>query len=57
MNPFRIVSSIALSNSHRFFSIPLNDVSGSELLFTIPIHGSFLQNLPLRSFRCLTQSL
>ncbi|CAH8257522.1 unnamed protein product [Arabidopsis lyrata] len=48
MHPFRIFSSIVLSNSPLFFSIPLNDASGSELLFTIPIPSSYLQNSPLR---------
>ncbi|CAL9242834.1 unnamed protein product, partial [Arabidopsis halleri] len=47
MHPFRIFSSIVLSNSPLFFSIPLNDASGNELLFTIPIPGSYLQNSPL----------
>ncbi|CAL9214996.1 unnamed protein product, partial [Arabidopsis halleri] len=48
MHPFRIFSSIVLSNSPLFFSIPLNDASGSELLFTLSIPCSYLQNSPLR---------
>ncbi|CAA7047123.1 unnamed protein product [Microthlaspi erraticum] len=48
MSPLKISSSIALSNSPPFFSSLLNDVTGSEPPFTIPIPGLSLKTSPLR---------
>lgn len=44
----KITWSIALSNSPRFSSTPLNGVSESEPPFTIPILGPSLENSPSR---------